>query len=66
MKNEIRVMNNTKKIVYLGILATITIILVFTPIGMISLGALSVTIAHSPTIISSILMAHFSLAPLLG
>ncbi len=47
--------NNTRRLIILGLITAICIILTYTPLGMIPLPFVSVTIAHVPVIIVSII-----------
>ncbi len=54
MKNELNVMKSTKNLAIIGIAIAICVILVYTPLGMIPLPVVSLSIAHVPIIIMAI------------
>lgn len=52
-------MFSTKSLVMLALMIAITMILAFTPLGMIRLPVVSITIAHVPAIISAIVLGLY-------
>lgn len=56
MKNETSSFKGAKRLTICGIMIAITIIMAYTPIGMIPLGTVSATISHVPTIITAIVV----------
>lgn len=55
LKNDLHIKKNTRNLVVVGLMLALSVLLAFTPLGMIPLPMISVTISHIPTIISAIL-----------
>jgi len=56
MNNETSSRSSAKRLTICGIMIAITLVMTYTPIGMIPLGTVSATISHVPTIITSIVV----------
>lgn len=48
--------NKNRRLAFLGLLTAITFIMIYTPLGTISIGPVSITIAHIPVLIATIML----------